>query len=103
MTRCCTCGNASYSSHFLIGHEYWCNRCLDERVKELEAKLAEVEAQLESHAVLLNEFAGHVKTAKRECDEARALLREACEIWDDGDFHEVMWDDWIERAKGVVG
>lgn len=44
-------------------------------IERLREELAVAEHQVESHAALLNEFAGHVQNAKRERDEARAAAK----------------------------
>lgn len=75
MTKCCKCGDVSYGYHYLVDHEYWCSRCLPEEVERLRHLL----------------------------EPSQALLQEAVEIWDSGDTYEVVWDEWIERARAVGG
>jgi hypothetical protein len=36
-------------------------------------------------------------------ESSQELLQEAVEIWDSGDTYEVVWDEWIERARAVGG
>lgn len=100
-------------------------------VERLHAQLVAAEARLESHAVLLNEFAGHVQKARAERDAlvtertirdayvldveqqlatAHGLLREAKNFIDrhgelsaDECFLRVsIPTDWYERAKKEV-
>ena len=43
MNKCIKCGCASYGYHILVGHDYWCSRCLPVEVERLREALRLVE------------------------------------------------------------
>jgi DNA repair exonuclease SbcCD ATPase subunit len=78
---------------------------MSQRIKELKQRLAATEAERDTLRGLVHccpvcgESCKECSCMQAKLDAMKALLREAVDAWDSGDFYEIIWDDWMARAK----